>query len=302
MTLILTLIPSYNQTRERVEQCKAIDKDYRICSTFMETAKLILKTDVDIVEIWYPHHFPLLVLCKLLSIKCIFSPVLCDMEWFEVRRIHGIKNKSYLTKRVRMSMFSIIAANLADLVFVQDKAFTIIWKKYIINKNKIFTISNHFNERIVSDFAKKKKQALIVSHSAEHKIKLLDKLLQAVPTGYRIIWAGDVDIVTQRKYVNKIDFIGKVGRDKLDKLYDESEILLIPSIYEGSPRVLYEAAVSGVKVLCCNLRGYSQLRQRIPELFYENSNNEYVQIAQLKDYNEINICKKRQQIKIMLKK
>lgn len=290
---IVTLIPRFNQTNERLQQCYLVSGNYTITNNIREMIRCLLFRKNQICEIWYPHHFWIFFICKLFSVRCVFSPVLCDMEWFEVRRSHNIKNRGYFFKRVRMSLYSVIACNFADLVIVQDDEFIPIWKRYLLNANKVICVSNFFSLQSSPIATQKKKQVIIVSHSAQHKIHLLDQMLESVPPGYTIIWAGRVDEITKLKYERKISFIGKVSRDVLENLYAESEILLIPSIYEGSPRVVYEAASLRVKVMCSNLRGYENLKKAFPELFVEYCSKGFVHVDQLSNFNDMNVEKKR---------
>lgn len=293
---IITLIPQFNQTNERLQQCYLVSGNYTIINNVREMVQCLLSRNNQICEIWYPHHFWIFFICKLLSVKCVYTPVLCDMEWFEVRRAYNIKNRGYFLKRLRMSVYSIIACNLADLVIVQDDEFVPIWKRYLLNAKKIICVSNFFGLQKLPITTQKKKQVIIVSHSAQHKIYLLDEMLKSVPSGYSIIWAGRVDEITRRKYSEAISFTGNVSRDVLQNLYAESEILMIPSIYEGSPRVIYEAAAFHVKVMCANLRGYANLKKAFPELFLLNCSERHVHEDQLSNYNDMNVKKKQYEL------
>ncbi len=52
-----------------------------------------------------------------------------------------------------------------------------------------------------------------------------------------------------------INFVGSVDRDRLAKYYSEADALFFPSLYEGSPRVVYEACAAGCAVVVSDLSG-----------------------------------------------
>jgi len=53
----------------------------------------------------------------------------------------------------------------------------------------------------------------------------------------------------------KIDYLGTVPQDKLEKLLRRSDIFILPSFFEGLPLVVIEALASGAKVICTDLPG-----------------------------------------------
>lgn len=258
--MIITLIPKYNQTPERLTQLSKTEQDYVVVSTIFEALVWILKTkNVKALHVWYPHHFWLAIIYQILGKKVIFSPVLTDPEWFLVMRDRELSFNKYAFKRLRMTLYASYLVNFGNLVLTQDSQFIPIWKSiyFGVNHKKFKVIFNRFCE--VNYSTGKKYGCLLVSHDAPHKIYYLEKMLKKIGKA-KLTWLGSVKGSTVEKYSNRVDFKGKVNRNDLVKFYGNSDYLLIPSIYEGSPRVFYESFYSGVIPIFEDLRGLHDIR------------------------------------------
>jgi hypothetical protein len=270
----ITYIPKYNQTPERMSQIYAICDNAIVCDNLKDFFVNIIRKKRIIVEIWYPHHFIFLYLAKVRGHLTVFSPVICNYEWFTIALKENLLLNLYTVRRVRMLVMDFLAGFVVDIVFVQDDEFIKLWKKVLPKNVKIYCVHNKFKVEssprvdLNNRYDRKNNAALIVSHDSVHKIQLLNELLKKVPNSWTIYWAGNVGDDFKNKHPN-IVFLGRVDRDELDSFYRKVKILLIPSIYEGSPRVVYECALYGVKILSFDLVGLRTLKNEFPDMFLD---------------------------------
>lgn len=82
--------------------------------------------------------------------------------------------------------------------------------------------------------------------------------------------AGNVQEFSQIKELArncscKVEFLGKLSQRELAQRINQSDILVLPSFYEGLPLVVIEAMACGAKVVCTDLPGIQGwLAQRLP--------------------------------------
>ncbi|CAK8722800.1 hypothetical protein KKHLCK_12065 [Candidatus Electrothrix laxa] len=77
------------------------------------------------------------------------------------------------------------------------------------------------------------------------------------------------------------DFCGRVTKKKLKEIYSESDLFLFPSIFEGSPRVLLEAAACGIPIIARRLPGIIELDKKEAFFNYINDDDELNSIIDL---------------------
>jgi glycosyltransferase involved in cell wall biosynthesis len=78
-----------------------------------------------------------------------------------------------------------------------------------------------------------------------------DILADLPETQFAIAGSGEMEgqlrqIITERGQTHRIHMLGPVGHTRLPDLYAAADIFLLSSHYEGSPRVVLEAAFAGV--------------------------------------------------------
>lgn len=265
---VLTYIPKNNLSQERKCQCENVTKNYFICHNKKDLVKHAISGKYQYFEIWYPQHLLLYFVIFPFIKRLIYSPVICNIEWFFIRKKWGVKNYRYDLRRLRYLVLDFFSVNLSCLVFVQDRAFVDIWANLLItraHRNKIVEVCNNFPEQITIT-EKKCDGALIISHDAEHKTFLLsDELLSHFD---QVLWAGRTKAETRTLFSNVL-FIGQQNRLELDKYIKSSQYLLVPSIFEGSPRVVYEALPAGCLIVCAELLGLSKLRRLFSDYFLD---------------------------------
>lgn len=83
--------------------------------------------------------------------------------------------------------------------------------------------------------------------------------------GYR---NSDYQVVTEliRRCPYPVTLCGNLAQDQLARLFNESDLFVLPSFYDGLPLVLTEALACGAKVICTDLPGIRPwLDQHIPD-------------------------------------
>lgn len=81
---------------------------------------------------------------------------------------------------------------------------------------------------------------------------ILEALRICGPSAVTARFAGGVILAEHktRPYATVASFLGAVPRARMRELYSWADVLVLPSICEGSATVLYEAAAHGIPVIC----------------------------------------------------
>jgi glycosyltransferase involved in cell wall biosynthesis len=140
----------------------------------------------------------------------------------------------------------------SDFIISNSKpTLEIIEKKYKIEKNKMSYISNSVNVHEYKKSTQNNKRVLFVGRLIENKgIKFFQKIVEKIPKNWKFTIIGDgpmhsyVEKINQ-KYKN-IEYLGKLPKNEVNKIISKTDILVLPTFAEGSPRVVLEACASGV--------------------------------------------------------
>lgn len=246
---------------------------------FFYTKKLIKKYIKDKSNIIIVNHFvnitPLSKKYKKNNIKVItklYSPNL--LLFFRKGEDVKIKYKPFLLffKRSIMDIFSvffsdIIIGNSEEIELLMNKVI-----KFFHIRRKIFTIPTStdtdfyfFNKR---DLSEEEFKILFVGNLVERKgiidtIEVLSQLKKE-KIEFKMFFAGTSYKDLKEKIFSKIDkynlrenvsFLGFIKKGELRNCYHNSDLLLFPSYYEGSPRVIKEAMSCGLPVVCYDISG-----------------------------------------------
>ena len=266
--MVVSYIPVNNLSCERKAQIDAVHVEYKLVHSVTSLLKVLLTRRAKVIDIWYPHHVVFALIAFFMGIKIVYSPVLCNLEWFYVRKMLERPIYKYDLRRLRYLICDMILVNLSKVIFIQDRSFFPYWKKICFFKpeDRIKELTNNFSSNALTTYYEKDaKQAIIVGHSAEHKYYKLNSMLDELGE-FSVTWVGNVSVRVMKMFPN-IDFVKRLDRKNLDKLYSQSSLLIVPSIYEGSPRVVYEAMSFGCKVYAQDLNGLKKLRRIFPDSF-----------------------------------
>ncbi len=98
------------------------------------------------------------------------------------------------------------------------------------------------------------------------KRKNIDVLVEAMtklPNEYKLVLCGEWDqgfrkkveeIISGRNLRDRIKYIGKISYFEIDKYFRSAQIFVLPSSYEGLPKVVLEALSSGCKVIASGFK------------------------------------------------
>jgi len=255
------------------------------------------------VDIYHAHgHFGLyLYLYKYLFGKLDKTPLVSHFHNTTAGRIEASKlekseNKdSFFIKHVSLPL-SLLSDKLATKVssaciFVSKKNIEEAVKFYGVNRQKCFLVESGVSS---DTFLKKetraenldKKTILYVGALTERKnVTSLVESLCYLPKHYhlRLIGRGFPsyidrikDIALKNNFEERLELLGYIENNLLPKYYKEADIFVIPSLYEGLPKVVLESLASGVPVLASGfdikspIRGLQFLTDPLPKNIAKN--------------------------------
>lgn len=108
------------------------------------------------------------------------------------------------------------------------------------------------------------------------KRKNIDVLVEAIaklPDEYKLVLCGEWDhvfkkrvdnIIEQNGLQDRVKYVGKVSYFDVDKYFRSAKIFVLPSSYEGLPKVVLEALSSGCKVIASGF----EVSNEIPDLVF----------------------------------
>lgn len=104
--------------------------------------------------------------------------------------------------------------------------------------------------------------------------KGFEKVYNSQDEDYQIVFAGGD---THLKNTDKVVFLGKLSKDKIKKLYQASDLFVLPSVSEGFPVSIQEAMSCGLPIITTNDIGYSSYNLD-SSLFYLLNNPTHVSV------------------------
>jgi len=216
----------------------------KIASFSIHGIYLMIKYRVDIVHV---HS-------AMFSIVAMVSKILNKKTYIT---FHGA---DYF--RIENSLWYRFFANSFDAVFSISPRF--IDKLSKIHNCKVIQVFNGIEPNIYKNLnLKRKNQILAVTHFKKQKginflIEGYNLFLKKYPDyiKYNLVIAGhgilmnEIKLLIEKLNLNdKITLVGQKNRDDLIKLYNESEVFVLPSIWEGFAKVLVEAMSCGCKII-----------------------------------------------------
>jgi glycosyltransferase involved in cell wall biosynthesis len=163
-------------------------------------------------------------------------------------------------------------------------------------------VKNNNSEFFSARRAKRKNifSFLYVGQIEEHKgiLFLAEAFQEAALKNCELIIAGDGSKILKLKNLTgnfgNIKILGKKGRQEIEKLMQDSNCLIVPSLcYENSPAVICEAAAAGLPVIASDIGGIPEIINNPKLLFKPGSKNDLIAC--------LNFALKKEQASLFLK-
>jgi len=203
------------------------------------------------------------VLAKIFYKKRLL--VRCGYEWLsflERRRELGKK-----IKRIIVYFLEKIAYKLADKIIVSsesDKRF--IEAKFKTLSSKIEIIPNYIDTELFKplNLPKEKNRICFVGGLAPQKnpfnlLRAVDNLDVKLVLFGKEEMQGKVQEMAKKIKAAKIEFRGNIPNSQLSQELNKSELFILPSLYEGTPKALLEAMACGLPCIGTDVVGIREI-------------------------------------------
>lgn len=197
------------------------------------------------------------LIAKLIFRKKVVSR--CGYVW----SLFSYQNKDYPIKCFMKKICEKFACFFSDTVICSSPEA----QKYLEKNYKAETqlVPNYVDTELLKPLAIPKIKNSICFVGRLEKQKNLPPLLDALKGlahKLTIIGSGSMREELQRKSrENNIDvrFISKLPHSKMPRILNQHEIFILPSLYEGNPKVLLEAMSCGLPVIGTNVPGINEI-------------------------------------------
>jgi len=235
---------------------------------FWLAVKIIKEKNIDVVITQDPLRVGLLgyllaTYCRIKLVVSVYGSNVFDSNW--------------LNESVMNRIFSRIGAwvlNHADAIqtdgFETVKDLRDIYGEKVFWKPIIPTNINAFKTE--RTFAKKNVKILFVGRLVRQKnitmlinvIAMIVKTSQESNFKFTVIGRGELqayflDRVKKEQLANYVEYIEEVGREQIIDHYQDSDIFILCSNYEGFPKVFMEAAAAGLPIVTTDVSGVANL-------------------------------------------
>ncbi|MEG0894175.1 MAG: glycosyltransferase family 4 protein [Oscillospiraceae bacterium] len=178
--------------------------------------------------------------------------------------LRQFKKTSFQNERIASNI-----CNLDEIFALHNAQKQEIIKLFKVSSDKVCVIGSGYNSNIFNNMNIPKqcdnKQIVFAGKICKSKgVKsLLTALDKISDEKFNLILAGgysdkdefDEILRLANSVTYKVEFIGKLSQDKLAQIFNESDIFVLPSFYEGLPLVILEALACGLKVIATDLPG-----------------------------------------------
>ena len=200
--------------------------------------------------------------CALIA-RAVFGGKLlvrCGYIWSVfVERLGAGHVRRWLSKRLER-----IVLKSADAIIVssQEDAYE-IEKRHLLKAESITTIGNYVDIdrfRPSQVVTRQRGRLVFVGRLEEQKnpIALLNALVGLDDIHLTVVGDGALRSLLEdevHRLTLSVDFLGTVAHERLPDLLVQNEALVMPSLYEGTPKVLLEAMACGVPVIATRSPG-----------------------------------------------
>lgn len=184
--------------------------------------------------------------------------VRCGYEWLEVMEkrkmvFWKLKLAAFLENLAYKSANICVFSNKADKEFAR--------KRFGLSADKLVTIPNFVNTELFKPVPVTKEKGRVIFIGKLEDQKNVFQLIEAVstlPVKLIIIGNGSLRPTLERFAKEKntsVEFWGSIPNKQLPEELNKSELFILPSLYEGHPKVLLEAMSCGLPCIGTNVKG-----------------------------------------------
>ncbi|MGV8163175.1 MAG: glycosyltransferase family 4 protein [Candidatus Nanoarchaeia archaeon] len=157
-----------------------------------------------------------------------------------------------VAKKTYDSTYGKLVFKYSDFTISNSKpTLEIIHKKYHIPYNKMTYISSAIN---IDEYRKsnlKNKRVLFNGRLIQNKgIKFFKQIIESIPRSWTFTIVGNGPMENEVKALTKkyknVEHLGKISKPEVNKILKKTDVLILPTFAEGSPRVVLEACAAGV--------------------------------------------------------
>lgn len=211
----------------------------------------------------------------VLVIKCLLGTKLILRQGYQASKF----NKKGLSRNSRpfrshlnylLTVFlELIFYHVADGIIVSsnaDKIYAI--KRYRIDASKVFMVPNWIDVdgfKPLPNIPRQKGKVVFVGrlHWQKNIFSLIDAIKGLSGVRLHIIGDGPLRKALEKKIqdeeIDNVVLLGAVLHERLVVELNESEIFVLPSLFEGNPRALLEAMACGLPVIGAKVEGITEL-------------------------------------------
>jgi len=188
--------------------------------------------------------------------------VRCGYEWLEFAR----KEKKLLWKQLTVFFIEKIAYRSAHKIVVtsnKDKQF--VGTNFNVAPFKIEIIPNYIDTELFKPMVAKTHSSKIIFIGRLHAQKNLLNLVEAVSkTPYELVMIGGGPLKEKigslaKNRGAKVILKANISNEKLPEELNQAGIFILPSLYEGCPKVLLEAMSCGLPCIGTNVEGIKEI-------------------------------------------
>ena len=215
-------------------------------------------------------------------------------------KIRGKKSYlRYLLTILKIYIFEYIAYKLADAIILTSYSdINFIIKKFKLKK-KVHNI-HHFPNPIDAELFKplkiEKKDKHVLFVGTLYFVKNLVNLVE----GFRDLKEFSLDIVgegPQKELLKKkakdlginINFLGIIPNEQLPEIINQYQIFILPSYYEGNPKVLLEAMSCGLACIGTDVKGINNILKHMENGLLCKTDSKSIKNAIITLYNNKNL-------------
>ena len=178
------------------------------------------------------------------------------------------KNFSFYVYNFLLKFFATFAYRISNsIIITTDLSAEFIHQNFKIKKSKINVIPNFINTEIFKrdEKIKKNDRLLFIGRLSNQKgIELLFDAIKNLNIGIDIIGGGKGNLRNKYEIIAKnlrIDarFYTNIPNKKLVKYYNECNIFILSSSYEGNPKTLLEAMSCECAIICTKVDGIKNI-------------------------------------------